>query len=73
VAALQSNKIRLMHNQQQSLMLVTSLSPHIGYERSAQIAKIVQAQSISLREAAIDMGYVTGAQFDAWVDPYAMV
>jgi fumarate hydratase class II len=54
-------------------MLVTALSPHIGYEKSAQIAKLAQEQSISLREAAIAMGYVTGAQFDAWVDPYAMV
>jgi fumarate hydratase class II len=73
VVGLQPNKVRLTHNLQQSLMLVTALSPHIGYEKSAQIAKLAQEQSISLREAAIAMGYVTGAQFDAWVDPYTMV
>jgi fumarate hydratase class II len=73
VAGLQPNKVRLTHNLQQSLMLVTALSPHIGYERSAQIAKLAQEQSISLREAALHLGHVTGAQFDAWVDPYAMV
>jgi fumarate hydratase class II len=73
VVGLQPNKNRLTHNLQQSLMLVTALSPHIGYERSAQIAKLAQQQNISLREAALNLGYVTGTQFDAWADPYAMV
>jgi fumarate hydratase class II len=54
-------------------MLVTALSPHIGYDRAAQIAKQAQQQGSSLREAALQSGYVTAAQFDTWVDPRAML
>jgi fumarate hydratase, class II len=56
-----------------SLMLVTALSPHIGYDRAAQIAKAAHAQGLSLREAAVALGYVTAEQFDAWVRPEQMV
>ena len=54
-------------------MLVTALSPHIGYDRAAQIAKRAQQQGSSLREAALQLGFVSAAQFDAWVDPRAML
>jgi fumarate hydratase class II len=58
---------------QDSLMLVTALAPHIGYDRSAQIAKYAQHNHCSLRDAAITLGLVSGKQFDAWVDVRAMV
>jgi len=51
-----------------SLMLVTALSPHIGYEKSASIAKNALEKNISLRDAAITSGYVTSVQFDEWVN-----
>jgi fumarate hydratase class II len=58
---------------QRSLMLVTALNPHIGYDKSAQIAKKAHKEGTSLREAALALGYVTGEQFDAWVRPENMV
>jgi fumarate hydratase class II len=61
---------QLVHN---SLMLVTALNPHIGYDNAARIAKHAHKTGSSLREAATGLGLVTGAQFDAWVRPEAMV
>ena len=54
-------------------MLVTALTPHIGYDRSALIAKHAHAQGITLREAALAVGSMTGDQFDEWVRPRAML
>ncbi|MFD2617042.1 class II fumarate hydratase [Terrilactibacillus laevilacticus] len=56
-----------------SLMLVTALNPHIGYEKSAQIAKLAHQKGISLKEAALETGILTEQQFDAYVDPKKMV
>ena len=56
-----------------SLMLVTALSPHIGYEKSALIAKSAFEQNISLRDAAITSGYVTDLHFDEWVNPRNLI
>jgi fumarate hydratase, class II len=56
-----------------SLMLVTALSPHIGYDRAARIAHQARQQGTSLRDAALASGEVTAADFDAWVQPAAMV
>jgi fumarate hydratase class II len=56
-----------------SLMLVTALNPHIGYENAAKIAKKAHAEGKTLKEAAIELGLVTGEQFDQWVDPGKMV
>jgi fumarate hydratase, class II len=56
-----------------SLMLVTALSPHIGYDRAARIAHQAQEQGTSLRDAALASGEVTAVDFDAWVQPAAMV
>jgi fumarate hydratase class II len=56
-----------------SLMLVTALTPHIGYDRAAQIAKQAHADGCTLREAALDLGFVSAAQFDEWVRPERMV
>ena len=56
-----------------SLMLVTALNPHIGYDKAAKIAKAAHAQGLRLKEAALASGFVTAEQFDAWVKPEAMV
>ena len=56
-----------------SLMLVTALNPHIGYDKSAQIAKKAHKEHTTLREAALALGFVTGEEFDRWVRPEEMV
>jgi fumarate hydratase class II len=56
-----------------SLMLVTSLNTHIGYYKAAEIAKKAHKENLTLRESALALGYVTGAEFDAWVRPEDMV
>jgi fumarate hydratase class II len=58
---------------QRSLMLVTALAPHIGYDGAAQVAKRAHADGTSLEEAAIALGLVTAAEFAAWVDPAKMI
>ena len=57
----------------QSLMLVTALNPHIGYDKAAQIAKKAHAAGTTLREAAIASGFLTAEQFDQWVRPEDMI
>jgi len=56
----------------QSLMLVTALSPRIGYEKSAEIARLAHHDGLSLRTAALKLGYVTETEFDSWVRPEDM-
>src|SRR5665811_874595 len=56
-----------------SLMLVTALNPHIGYDKAAQIAKRAHQKGETLRESAIALGYVTAKQFNQWVKPEDMV
>jgi fumarate hydratase class II len=58
---------------QQSLMLVTALNPHIGYENAAKIAKKAHKENKTLKEAALELGLVTAEQFDEWVDPGKMI
>jgi fumarate hydratase class II len=58
---------------QQSLMLVTALNPHIGYDKAAAIARQAHQSGSTLRAAALASGYVTSEQFDAWVRPADMV
>ena len=57
---------------ERSLMLVTALNPHIGYDRAAEIAKKAHAEGTTLKAAALALGHVTEAQFDAWVRPERM-
>jgi fumarate hydratase class II len=55
-----------------SLMLVTALTPVLGYDRAAQIAQLARTRGLTLREAAIQLGYLSGADFDRLTDPYRM-
>ena len=57
----------------QSLMLVTALNPHIGYEKVAQIAKKAHKEGLTLKESAIQSGHVTEEQFEEWIKPEDMV
>ncbi len=66
------NEKRIKANLDNSLMLVTALNPHIGYEKAAKISLTAYREDISLREAALKLGFLTAEQFDAWVRPEDM-
>lgn len=70
---IEPNRERIDMLLNQSLMLVTALNPHIGYDKAAQIAKKAHREGTTLREAALASGFVSAAQFDAWVKPENMV
>ena len=70
---IEPNRARIAELVQRSLMLVTALNTHIGYDKAATIAKRAHKEGISLREAALATGFLTGEQFDAWVRPQDMV
>jgi fumarate hydratase class II len=69
---IEPNSARLQENLERSLMLVTALNPHIGYDNAAKIAKKAHKDGTSLKEAAVALGLVTAADFDRWVDAKAM-
>jgi fumarate hydratase class II len=69
---IEPNDKRIKEHLDHSLMLVTALNPHIGYEKAAQISLTAYREDISLREAALKLGFVTEKQFDAWVRPEQM-
>jgi fumarate hydratase class II len=58
---------------ERSLMLVTALTPHIGYDRAAEIAKRAHHDGSTLKQAALTLGYVTEQDFERWVRPADMV
>jgi fumarate hydratase class II len=66
------NRERIAELVDRSLMLVTALNPHIGYDKAAFIAKKAHKEGSSLRDAAVASGHVTAEQFDAWVVPENM-
>ena len=70
---IEPNTKRLTDNLNNSLMLVTALNIHIGYEAAAKIAKKAHHEGTTLREAALSLGLLTGEQFDAWVVPADMI
>jgi len=72
-AGIEPNRGRIAELVDRSLMLVTALNPHIGYDRAAFIAKKAHKEGCSLRDAAIASGHVTADQFDQWVRPEEMV
>ena len=69
---IEPNRERIAELLRNSLMLVTALNPHIGYDKAAQIAKKAHKEGTTLKEAALSLGYVTAEQFDKWVRPEAM-
>ncbi len=69
---IEPNEGRIREHLNNSLMLVTALNPHIGYEKAAQIALKAYREGLTLREAALGLGHVTAEQFDAWVRPEDM-
>jgi len=70
---IEADRTRIGELVQRSLMLVTALNPHIGYDKAAQIAKAAHKSGSSLRDAALASGWVSAEQFDAWVRPEDMV
>jgi fumarate hydratase class II len=72
-AGIEANRERIDENLHKSLMLVTALNPRIGYDNAARIAKTAHKSGKTLRETAIELGLVTGEQFDQWVRPEKMV
>lgn len=70
---IEPNHANISKNLKNSLMLVTALNPHIGYENSAKIAKKAHAEGTTLKEAALESGLLTEEQFDEWVDPGKMI
>ena len=72
-AGIEPTRDRIADLVARSLMLVTALNPHIGYDKAAEIAKKAHHEGTSLREAALATGHVTAAQFDLWVKPERMV
>jgi fumarate hydratase class II len=70
---IEPNRERIRENLERSLMLVTALNPHIGYDNAARIAKTAHEKGRTLREVALELGLVTEEQFDQWVRPEDMV
>ena len=70
---IEPDRARIQELLDRSLMLVTALNPHIGYDKAAEIAKAAHRQGTTLREAAIASGHLSAEQFDAWVRSEAMV
>lgn len=73
VVGIKANQERIEQNLTNSLMLVTALNPHIGYDNAAKVAKTAFAERKTLKEAAVAMGLLTPEQFDEWVQPQNMV
>ena len=73
VVGIEPNRERIRENLENSLMLVTALNPHIGYDNAARIAKTAHKTGKTLKQTAMDLGLVTAEQFDEWVKPEKMV
>ncbi|MDR6355120.1 fumarate hydratase class II [Pseudomonas psychrotolerans] len=73
VTGMEPDEHKMAEHLEQGLMLVTALNPHIGYDKAAEIAKKAYAENKTLRAAALELGYLTDAQFDEWVRPETML
>jgi fumarate hydratase class II len=73
VAGINPNHKNIRKNLENTLMLVTALNPHIGYENSAKIAKKAFEENKTLKEVALELNLVSEEDFDKWVDPGKMV
>jgi fumarate hydratase class II len=70
---IEPNRNNIKKHLENSLMLVTALNPHIGYEKSSKIARKAYLENKTLREAALESGFVSADDFDRWIDPVQMV
>jgi len=73
VIGIRADRARIRELMERSLMLVTALAPHIGYQQAAEIAKAAHAAGTTLREEAVRLGYVSAAEFDRLVRPEKMI
>jgi fumarate hydratase class II len=73
VVGIEANRERIDRLLHESLMLVTSLNPHIGYDRAAKVAKKAHAEGTTLKHAAMELGFLTEEEFDRWVRPESML
>jgi fumarate hydratase class II len=73
VAGIRPNEGAIQKNLENSLMLVTALNPHIGYDKAARVAKTAHKEGLTLKDAAVRLGYVTAEEFDQYVVPEKMV
>ncbi|XP_048367691.1 fumarate hydratase, mitochondrial [Sphaerodactylus townsendi] len=73
VVGIQADTERISKLLNESLMLVTALNPHIGYDKAAKIAKTAHKEGLTLKEAAVKLGFLTAEQFDQWVKPEDML
>ena len=72
ISGIEINHEQIDEHLKNSLMLVTALNPHIGYDKAAQVAKNAHKKKISLRESAVELGFLTGEEFDEKVNPEEM-
>ena len=72
-SGIEPNRARIEELLERSLMLVTALNPHIGYDKAAAIAKKAHREGTTLKAAALALGYVSEEQFDQWVRPERMI
>ncbi len=73
VSGITADRARMKENMERSLMLVTAFTPHIGYERAAEVAKLAHREDLTLRESCLKLGYMTAEEFDAAYKPENMV
>ena len=73
INGIEPNEKRISENLFNSLMLVTALNPHIGYDKAAKVAKKAYSDNLSLRDAIQKLGYMTGDEFDKIVKPEKMI
>ena len=73
VVGIEANREHIDKLMNESLMLVTALNPHIGYDKAAKIAKTAHKNGTTLKQEAVELGYLTEQQFDLWVRPENML
>ena len=73
IKGIEPNQKRIDHNLYNSLMLVTALNPHIGYDKASEVAKKTYQDQSTLREAIMELGYMSGEEFDRLVQPDKMI
>merc|ERR1711907_814084 len=73
VVGIEPNRKRIKEHLDRSLMLVTALNPKIGYDKAAEVAKKALAEEKTLKEKALELGYLTAEEFDEWVVPTKML